>query len=201
MARQTLIIMVKDPRPGRVKTRLAADIGRIDATWWFRHQVARLIRRLGRDRRWRTLLAVAPDTALVARSWPMDIPRMGQGAGDLGARMRRALIAAGPGPAVLIGGDIPGVTPAHIADAFRALGSAPVVFGPAADGGYWLVGCRGGAARKAGFLEDVRWSHEETLTDSMTSAPGVPALVSVLQDVDTGADLRALSQNARPNSR
>ena len=56
--RRTLVIMVKEPRPGRVKTRLGRDIGMVGAAWWFRHQTRSLIRRL-RDPRWQIVLAVA----------------------------------------------------------------------------------------------------------------------------------------------
>ena len=65
-----------------------------------------------------------------------------QGAGDLGVRMRRALAACPPGPAVLVGADIPALGAAHIAEAFRLLGRHDLVFGPAEDGGFWLVGAR-----------------------------------------------------------
>ena len=46
MIRPTLIVMVKEPRAGRVKTRLGKDIGLTAAAWWFRHQVKRLLRRI-----------------------------------------------------------------------------------------------------------------------------------------------------------
>ena len=187
--RPTLIIMVKEPRPGRVKTRLAAGIGTIPATWWFRHTVRGLLRRLDRDPRWKTVLSVAPNPAVVARCWPAQIPRIPQGAGDLGARMLRALAATGPGPRVLIGGDIPDVRPAHIARAFRALGTAELVFGPAGDGGFWLVGARNDLALNAGFMENIRWSHAETLNDTVKSATGRIAFVDTLDDVDTAADI------------
>jgi hypothetical protein len=59
--RPALAIMLKIPRPGRVKTRLARDIGTVPAAWWMRHQTARVIRRLARDPRWRLVLAVTPD--------------------------------------------------------------------------------------------------------------------------------------------
>lgn len=191
--RRTLILLVKVPRPGRVKTRLARDIGTVAACWWFRHQTARMIRNLGRDRRWHTLLAVAPDTALAALDpvWPPGLARIAQGAGDMGARMRRALDRAPSGPAVLIGADIPAVRPAHIARAFSALGRGEAVFGPAGDGGYWLIGLkRGGLAAPAGLLQGVRWSHPQTLADSLaTLGPLRPVLIDRLADVDTAADL------------
>ena len=74
--------MLKEPRPGRVKTRLGRDIGMIGAAWWFRHQVAGLLRRLD-DPRWHLVLAVAPDHAgLTSRVWPAHLPRIPQGPGD-----------------------------------------------------------------------------------------------------------------------
>ncbi|MEY8838791.1 hypothetical protein AB9K41_07140, partial [Cribrihabitans sp. XS_ASV171] len=88
--RQTLIVMVKEPRPGRVKTRLGAEIGMSAAAWWFRHQAAALLRRL-RDPRWQIRLAVSPDLVILSPAWPPDLPRLPQGRGDLGARMARQL--------------------------------------------------------------------------------------------------------------
>jgi len=187
--KRTLIVMVKEPRPGRVKTRLGRDIGVIPATWWFRHQSARLLRTL-RDPRWQTLLAVAPDRAVASRVWPADLPRLPQGNGDLGARMKRMLRSVGNGPVCLIGADIPGIRPAHIARAFAALGSHDAVFGPAADGGYWLVGAKHPARLPHGLFSDVRWSSEHALTDTLATLPGWRiALVDTLRDVDTVADL------------
>ncbi|CAN0587899.1 unnamed protein product, partial [Ectocarpus sp. 12 AP-2014] len=155
--RPTLVVMVKVPRPGRVKTRLGRDIGHVPAAWWFRHQVARLLMRL-RDPRWDIFLAVAPDAeGLRARCWPADLTRRAQGRGNLGDRMKRQLRAA-RGPVCLIGGDIPGITRTHIARAFHALGSHDAVFGPAVDGGYWLVGLSPRRAPPAQMFDAVRWS-------------------------------------------
>ncbi len=185
--------MLKEPRPGRVKTRLARDIGTVPAVWWFRHQTARLILRLD-DPRWRLVLAVAPDAAgLASRVWPAHLPRLPQGKGELGQRMARLFRQMPPGPAVIVGGDIPGITARHIARAFAALGANDAVFGPAPDGGYWLVGLRRTAPPPASFLQAVRWSTHHALADSMASLPGRRiALTQRLRDVDTAADLAAL---------
>ena len=144
--RPTLFVMVKEPRPGRVKTRLAQDIGSVPAAWWFRHQSLALLRRL-RDPHWRLVLAVSPDVeGLASRSWPTSLPRVPQGTGDLGQRMARLLRSAPPGPAAVVGADIPGMERRHIARAFALLGRSGAVFGPATDGGYWLVGLKHTAA-------------------------------------------------------
>ena len=187
-----LVIMVKEPRPGRVKTRLAREIGNVPAAWWFRHQSARLIRRLARDPRWQTWLAVSPDTAMWSRVWPAELRRLPQGAGDLGDRMGRVMRSLPPGPVLVIGADIPGITPAHIEEAFRAL-SADAVFGPALDGGYWLVGLKR-VRIPATLFRGVRWSSPSALADSKASLGGGFSVseVAELHDVDTLADLQAL---------
>jgi len=142
VSRRSLVIMLKEPRPGRVKTRLARDMGTIPATWWFRHQSRRLIRRMSGDLRWQTFAAVSPDLAIHSRFWPSHLPRLPQGAGDLGQRMAGVFHTMPPGPVLIIGADIPGINPDHIEAAFRALGRHDAVFGPAPDGGYWLVGLK-----------------------------------------------------------
>ncbi len=95
--------------------------------------IALLLRRLAADRRWRLRIAVTPDTARRhARHWRRGVEATGQGGGDLGTRMRRALAACPPGPVVLVGGDIPALAARHVAAAFRLLGDRDLVFGPAA---------------------------------------------------------------------
>ena len=198
--RPTLILMVKEPRPGRAKTRLGRDLGLVPAAWWFRHQTARLIREVGRDPRWRTWLAVSPDVeGMASRVWPADIARVPQGRGDLGARMRRLMIAALPGPVAVIGGDVPGITAGGIRDAFAMLGRCEAVFGPAEDGGYWLVGlARRGGRVPPGLFAGVRWSTADALADSLRTVEGARVgYVRSLRDVDTISDLRAVTGRAR----
>jgi rSAM/selenodomain-associated transferase 1 len=199
--RRTLVIMLKEPRPGRVKTRLGRDIGMTAAAWWFRHQTRRLIRRL-EDPRWRLVLAVSPDReGLRSRVWPARPPRLAQGRGDLGARMARALRAQPPGPVCVIGADIPGIERRHVARAFSALGPADMVLGPAPDGGYWLIGLRNARAVPPGLFRGVRWSSAHALTDTLASVPRLRcALVDSLRDVDGLDDLRMTAMGARATS-
>lgn len=192
MSRAQLFIMVKEPRPGRVKTRLGRDIGMTAAAWWFRHQALGLIRRLGRDPRWQTVLAVSPDNeGLASRVWPPHLPRWPQGTGDLGDRMGRILRRAPKGPVVIVGADIPGITPNLIARAFAALGDHDAVFGPAPDGGYWLIGLKRGARPvPRGIFDGVRWSSATALENTRASLGSVKIVViDTLRDVDRAADL------------
>lgn len=197
MRRRRLVIFVKEPLPGRVKSRLARDIGRIDALWWYRQQCRRLIRSVAADRRWETVLAVTPDRAAPARFWPPGVPRTGQGSGDLGRRMAR-LLRRGPGDVLIVGSDVPGVTPARVAETFARLGRHDAVLAPAEDGGYWAIGRRGGATLPARALEGVRWSTPHAGADSAASlAPLSLGLGPVLTDVDCAADLARLGREGR----
>jgi len=191
---RTLVIFLKEPRPGRVKTRLGREIGMVEAAWWFRHQSARLIRRLGGDRRWRTVLAVSPGReGLASRVWPAHLTRWPQGPGDLGLRMGRAFFAMPPGPVIIVGADIPGLRPSHVAGGFRLLGRHDAVLGPAPDGGYWMIGLRRGSrAVPKGLFGGVRWSSSDALADTVASlAPLDVGFAATLRDIDRAADLHS----------
>ncbi len=186
---QTLVVMVKAPVGGAVKTRLARRVGSIEALRFYRVATARLLRRVGRDSRWRTVLAVTPDRAVGATSWPRALPRTPQGRGDLGSRMQRLFARKARGPVVIVGSDIPDVTAEHVAQAFRLLGRHALVFGPAEDGGYWLVGARRRPHVPRPF-GGVRWSTENALADTLRNIGSSVGFVETLADVDTEADWR-----------
>ena len=187
--RLRLVVMAKVPVAGRVKTRLAHDIGIAVATRFVRAATARLLRRVAREAPWETTLAVAPDIGVRARVWPCGIARVPQGGGDLGARMQRVMERTAPGPVVIIGTDVPGIRPGHVRAAFRLLGRHDAVFGPARDGGYWLVGLKR-RPHVPRLFASVRWSSPHALADTLRNARGLSvARLEVLCDVDTAADL------------
>nr|WP_039018895.1 TIGR04282 family arsenosugar biosynthesis glycosyltransferase [Halocynthiibacter namhaensis] len=196
--RQRVVVMLKEPRPGRVKTRLGRDIGMTRSAWWFRHQSTSLLRRL-RDPRWDITLAVAPDhEGLQSRVWPMDLRRVPQGRGDLGARMGVQFRMPTKGSICVIGADIPGINRHRIAQAFKALGDHDAVFGPADDGGYWLIGLKRTRPVPPKLFSDVRWSTQYALCDTIKTLPNHRvAKVQTLRDVDTVTDLRALANSTK----
>jgi rSAM/selenodomain-associated transferase 1 len=186
MIRDTVIVFARAPRLGTVKRRLARDVGDRAALRFYRANLARLLRALARDRRFRTVLAATPDRVRVR--WPVRVPRVAQGGGDLGHRMHRA--CAGRRRVAIVGTDIPELGAHDVAAAFRALGRTQAVFGPAEDGGYWLVALS--PRRPARPFAGVRWSTAHALADTLANFAGYRvALLRTLRDVDTAADLRA----------
>lgn len=187
-----LVVMVKEPVAGRVKTRLARGIGHVMAAGFYRAATRALIGRLHADPRWQTLLAVTPDAARASRAWCTRSPRLGQGGGDLGQRMQRLMDSLPPGPVVIIGSDVPTIRTAHVAAAFRALGGGDAVLGPCPDGGYWLVGLRRRPSVPRAF-GGVRWSSPDTLADTLANLAGRRVQwLEPLADVDEAADLAGL---------
>jgi rSAM/selenodomain-associated transferase 1 len=187
--------MAKSPVAGRSKRRLAASIGAIPATRFYRTCLAHTLMRLATDRRWRTLLAVSPDSDIDAAFWPRAIERLPQGHGDLGARMQRLFRLLPPGPAIIVGSDIPAIKASDIAKAFRLLGDADAVFGRAPDGGYWLLGLRRAPRLLAPFA-GVRWSGPHALADTLGNLKGSRVAFAARQsDVDTEEDYRRLRGN------
>jgi len=191
-----LVIFARAPRLGGVKRRLARDIGDLAAWRFYTGVLGRMVQRLGRDARWDCKLAVTGGPA----RWPGHIARIDQGRGDIGARMDRVMRTLPPGPVVIIGTDIPDIAPRHIVAAFTALGRHEAVFGPADDGGYWLIGLRRRPFRPS-LIGPVRWSTEHALADTeRLFGPRVRAArLETLTDVDDAESLARWRERAQRN--
>src|ERR1700677_4632858 len=135
--KKTVIVFARAPRLGLVKRRLAKDIGDRAALRFHTTTLIRLLRDLLRDRRFRTLLALTPDGA--KDRLPVRVTRIAQGRGDIGKRMDASCRSFRRGNVAVVGSDIPAANAADLRAAFRALGRHDAAFGPAEDGGYWLV--------------------------------------------------------------
>ncbi len=181
-----VVIFARAPRLGTVKRRLAAEIGEHAALRFHRRMLTRTVGLVMRDRRHAWVLATTPRGARIPGLRPER-----QSSGDLGARMAAAFARRPRQRTVLIGCDIPGLSGDDLAAAFRALGRADAVFGPALDGGYWLVGI--GPRRPAHPFRRVRWSSEHALADTLRNfAHRKVEMLRTLRDVDDAADLAAL---------
>lgn len=189
-----LFIMARLPIAGAVKTRLARRIGAIGAVSLYRSLLASTLRQAGQDKRWRTILAVTPPTAVHNPLWRRLAPGcevLAQSSGDLGHRMGCLLAHAGAAPAAVMGSDIVDVKAGHIAAAFSALNGADAVIAYAEDGGFWFCAVKGVAPRfpvaKAGAFAGIGWSRSDTgeLTRKALQAKGFRvASGPIRRDVD-----------------
>lgn len=106
-----------------------------------------------------------------------------QGEGDLGERLARTAETL---PVLLLGADIPGLLPHHLTAAAAALATTPAVIGPAADGGYWLLGL---AVPMPQLFTGIEWGTDAVLAATLAKLPpGTPRL-DTLSDLDTPEDL------------
>lgn len=197
---QRLIVFVKAPRAGFVKTRLAESIGPEKASAVYGQLVTRLLARLGRPGPVQlrfTPDAAAPEIKPWLRSRWTVAP---QGSGDLGQRLERAFAEAfrtGAQRVVVIGSDCPEVSADDIEAAWAALRKFDLVLGPATDGGYWLVGL---PSPRRELFREIPWSSARVLHETLTRAQesGLKVhLLRELSDVDTIEDWNAfLAKNA-----
>jgi rSAM/selenodomain-associated transferase 1 len=158
----------------------------VPALRFYRNALGRILRELRGLRGFEIVLSITPDRAEF-RPAP-GMPVIGQGAGDLGVRMDRAFRRYARRRVLLIGADIPGLDAAILRQAANRLKHHDAVFGPAEDGGYYLVGMA--ARRPALPFARVRWSSRHALADTLNNFRGFRVVLApMLRDVDTEADL------------
>lgn len=187
-----LYIFAKAPRMGKVKTRLAADVGHVHARRIYRAMTAKILREM-QDPCWDTVLYVTPDDFVGANFgglWPQNIPRFTQCDGGLSERT--TLLFRGKGSIITVGTDIPAMKRADITAGFKALKHNAAVIGPAKDGGFYLFGLN--APADTGLFDNIRWSHKETCKDMCAAIDGRIAFLRELEDVDDLAGYRRYCQ-------
>jgi rSAM/selenodomain-associated transferase 1 len=178
----TLLVIAKEPVPGRVKTRLTPPYTPARAAAIAASALADTLDAVARTPARRRILALAGNPGPWLPPSFEVVPQRGDG---LDERLANAFAAAG-GPTVLIGMDTPQVTPAMLTDAARRLEDCDAVFGPAEDGGFWLLGLR---APDPGLLLGVPMSRPDTGACQLRRLDGLRvAMLETLVDVDTAAD-------------
>ena len=200
-----LIIFAKEPRPGQVKTRLSPPLSPEAAAQLYHNFLLDILEEMARVPEVRLAVAFSP---LGARTFFTGLTPPGtdifpQEEADLGERMARAFdwgFAAGFGPVMLRGSDVPDLPAAVVAETREVLaaGRAQVVLGPATDGGYHLVGLTEPQPR---LFQGPAWSSSTVLADTLELARHLGLRVHLLPpraDIDTGDDLRRFLNQARP---
>lgn len=188
---QALIVFLKEPVPGKVKTRLAAYIGNQKAVDVYSALLNHTVE-VARSSQADTLAFHAdfdnPETSFRSKFKYWE----SQEGGDLGARMSNAMRWAfkkGYKKAVLIGTDCPGLSYNHLKNAFDLLENKPVCLGPASDGGYYLIGL---SAYIPDLFSGIEWSTETVLEESIKRIANLKrnyGLLEELTDIDNLSDL------------
>ena len=192
-----LLVFARVPALGRVKSRLAAGIGPPAALAVYRELLAitnaAIVAAGVPATVWLADTATAAPTAAETGEWAAHATCC-QPEGGLGERMTTAFaaaFAAGAGRVAIIGTDCPGLRASHLTQAFEALETAEVVFGPATDGGYYLLGLR---QPQPELFANKAWSTDSVLADTQADAQRLGlrvVLLPELRDVDTAEDLAA----------
>lgn len=188
--RRILLIFIRNPALGQVKTRLARTMGDVDALSIYRLLI---------DKTRTAAMGVTAERWLLYSNftdlndtWPStDFRKMTQQSGELGERMEqafRAAFTAGGEQVVIIGSDCPDLTGPTLEAAFTALDQADFVLGPVPDGGYYLLGMR---ALEPALFRHIAWSTDtvRSITLERIAIAGKSCvLLPMLTDVDTEAD-------------
>jgi uncharacterized protein len=203
-----LIIFAKEPRPGQVKTRLSPPLTPEEAAQLYHSFVLDILEEMARVPEVRLAVAFSP---LGAQTWwralaPPGTDLFPQEGADLGERMAWAFargFAAGFGPILLRGSDVPDLPAAVVSEAKEVLaaGLAQVVLGPCPDGGYYLVGL---SEPRPTLFEGPAWSSSTVLADTLAQVRQLGLRVHLLPswpDIDTYDNLRAFLKRARPAPR
>jgi rSAM/selenodomain-associated transferase 1 len=190
----TVLVFLKAPRPGDVKTRLARQIGTAAATALYRQWAERQLRVIPAG--WRVEIHFAPpDACYEMRAWlGADLNYHAQADGDLGARLRNAFAAtlrAGARRVIAIGADCPSLDTACLQQAAAALASSDLVLGPARDGGYYLIGLRREAPE---LFADIPWSTAGVFATTLARADALALDVHILDEKEDIDDLAALTR-------
>ena len=189
MSKKLLIIFVKNINLGKVKTRLAKTVGNKNAFTIYKALVEiteKATSNIDIDKR------IYFSDAIIDEKWPNDYKEVQKGA-DLGERMCNAFqdgFDDGYAEIVLIGSDLPNITENVINDAFYQLRTNEVVFGPAEDGGYYLVGL---SKFYSCIFQNKAWSTSTLLNETLAELKqkkNEVSLIETLNDIDTFEDLQ-----------
>ena len=190
-------IFAKYWEPGKVKTRLAAHIGKAGASQVYRSFITTMLRRFCNAATVRIVAFTPPEhesefRKIVDENW-LVIP---QTSGNLGQRMRayfEQAFARGASQAVLVGSDSPSLPTETVTQAFCLLETKPVVLGPTTDGGYYLVGA---STEVPPIFDDIDWSSSRVWQQTVDCLERNVVDFAVLPewyDVDDLDDLRRLN--------
>jgi len=206
--KEVLLAFARAPEAGRVKTRLAKDVGPAKALDLYKRFVLKTLSVAGAwaetrgggpesVRREIWICYTPQDRELQVKNWLgrgyVFLAQSGLGLGDRMAGAMEAAFKQGASKVVLVGTDIPDMEAAHLEAAFFALDRTALVWGPSLDGGYWLVGACAPDHLQLVF-KDIPWGTDQVLsmTYQRCDAAGLSRTgICPLRDVDTLEDFKS----------
>lgn len=199
-AGNVLMIFVKYPEPGRVKTRLAKAIGDGEAARLYRLMAEDVIRSLKDCSEYSTIIFFAPPgRASDVQNWLGDgqsyMPQSGRNLGERLANAFRTVFDMGARRAVVIGTDCQDITPETITSSLEYLGKKDLVIGPAEDGGYYLLGLSRHAPE---LFDSIDWSTDNVFRQTVekTKRLGLSYItLELLKDLDEYSDMSISHQH------
>jgi rSAM/selenodomain-associated transferase 1 len=203
LSRAALLVFLKAPRAGEVKTRLASAVGAAASAAFYRVLADEEIRRTtpAAGEYTRLFLFAPADAEAEIAAWLPGETLLPQRGAELGARMAEAFADAFAGGAqrvAIIGTDVPWVSRESVIEAFTALDRADLVVGPSDDGGYYLLAI---ARPRPELFEGVVWGSASVLAATLQKAEALNLRVrqlARLPDIDTLEDVHAAWEQLRP---
>ena len=194
MQQDLLIIFTRNPELGKVKTRLAADVGdqaALEIYLFLLERTRKITQGLKQIKQVHYSDKINPTDL-----WPNHIyDKRTQVEGDLGCKMRSAFeegFEEGYKRIVIIGSDLYDLTQEDIELAFERLKTTEVVLGPAQDGGYYLLGL---TRLIPALFEGKSWGTDQVLKQSLSDLKEIPvSLLSERNDADYLSDIIEVPQ-------
>jgi rSAM/selenodomain-associated transferase 1 len=194
-----LVVFTKEPKPGQVKTRFMPAFTGDECAALQEAFIADVLDKFAGRIDISVSICFTPDNSRYFERF--GLPMFPQGDGGLGRRMFIALdraLSSGAEKAVLIGTDMPHIDCGAIDDALAALDNADVVFGPADDGGFYLVGMKKPVC--SAVFAGIEWSTPKVLRQSEEAARAAGLATARIKpgfDIDTPGDLARLMASGK----
>ncbi len=202
----SLVIFVRFPHLGEVKSRLAVALGEEKAANFYRLCAEHVFKESDRvlDRVQRYIFYSDRSDESETRQWVgPQFNILSQIEGDLGRRLEHAfryLFSRGTHKAIILASDVPDISVEIINDAISALDHDNIVIGPSVDGGYYLLGMK---KLHKELFKGISWSTEKVLKQTLSVAEKLRLTVCSLpelRDIDTEEDLREWMKTAADNT-
>jgi len=193
--KNALIIFLKYPQAGKVKTRLAKDVGENEAARIYSNMALNIIESVVDPKSYNTIIFYdPPEKEKEIKDWIGEkevqySPQLGNTLGDRISNAFKEVYSSGADKTVIIGTDCLDVTSENIKEALYLLDETDVVLGPAEDGGYYLLGLDKYTPQ---VFQDIDWSTEHVLEQTVLKIVENSlnySLLKTLKDIDIVDDI------------